>query len=143
MTYTRGQATAAQNARQTVERERAEVEALYAEGRKLAETSKHLRARNANIEARVAAETERLADKRAALVQALADLEAAQLEAETEIHEAERNAALIRELAYDQARAIAERAYRSGYDRGKDASRAKHAVLSKLVPAHHGAKRAA
>jgi hypothetical protein len=134
MTYTRGAASAAQAARTAADREHAEVERLYAEGRKLAQTAKTLRQRNANLEAKIAEERERLEDKRATLIETLADLDAAQAEADAAIRDAERNAALIRELAYDQARALAERAYRHGFDRGKDEARAKHAVLSKLAP---------
>lgn len=114
---------------------RAEAEQLRTEGRKLTETVKALRERNANLEAKIAEERERLEDKRATLTRALADLEAAQAEADTAIREAEHNAPLITELAYNQARALAERAYRSGYDKGRDRARAQHAVLSRLTPA--------
>lgn len=134
MAYARGTATASQAARAAAEKERTEVERLYAEGRRLAQTAKQLRQRNTNIEARIEEERERLEDKRATLTQTLVDIEAAQIEADQAVYEAEANAALIRELAYDQARALAERAYRSGFDKGKDASRAKHALLSKLTP---------
>jgi hypothetical protein len=134
MVYVRGAASASQAARTAAERERAEVERLYAEGRALAQNAKQLRQRNAAIEAKIAEERERLEDKRAILTQTLADLEAAQREADAAIREAEQNAGLIRELAFDQARSLAERAYRSGFDKGKDAARAKHAVLSKLTP---------
>lgn len=135
MTYVRGAATASQSARAMSERERQEVERLYAEGRALAQTAKQLRIKNANLEAKVAEEQDRLEDKRATLTQALKDLEAAQAEADAAILEAEKNAALIRELAYDQARALCERAYVKGKRRGDDAARAKHAVLKKLTPA--------
>lgn len=135
MAYKRGTATASLAARTAAEKERAEVERLYAEGRKLAQQAKTLRERNANIVAKIAEERERLEDKRATLTQTLVDIEAAQIEADRAIYEAEKNAATIRELAYDQARALAERAYRSGYERGKDMARAKHAVLTKLTPA--------
>lgn len=135
MSYTRGKASASLLARNAAEKERAEVERLYAEGRKLAQTAKGLRERNAKIEAKITEERERLEDKRAKLTQTLVDIETAQLEADLAVREAEQNAALIRELAYDQARALAERAYKSGLERGKDEARAKHAILSKLTPA--------
>ena len=135
MAYQRGTASASLAARTAAEKERAEVERLYAEGRNLAQTSRGLRERNANIEAKIREERERLEDRRATLTQTLVDIEAAQIEADQAIRDAERNAALIRELAYDQARALAERAYRSGFDRGKDEARAKHAILCKLAPA--------
>lgn len=131
MTYIHGAKTA-------VERERAEIKRLYEEGRKLSDTARKLRERNANIEAKLAEERERLEDKRAKLTQTLVDIEAAQIEADRAIREAEKNAATIRELAYDQARALAERAYRSGYDKGKDHARARHAVLQKYAPAPDG-----
>lgn len=134
MAYARGTATASQAARVAAEKERSEVERLYAEGRRLAQTAKQLRQRNTNIEARIEEERERLEDKRATLTQTLVDIEAAQIEADKAVYEAEQNAALIRELAYDQARALAERAYRSGFEKGKDAARAKHALLSRLTP---------
>jgi chromosome segregation ATPase len=136
--YVRGAATTAKAARQAVERERAEVEQLYAEGRKLAQTAKQLRQRNANLEARIAEERERLEDKRATLNTTLLDLQAAQQEADNAIREAEANATTIRELAYDQARAITERAYRHGYDKGQDRARAQHAVLRKYTPKPDG-----
>jgi hypothetical protein len=135
MAYTRGTASAVQAARTAADRERKEVEALYMEGRRLAQTAKTLRQKNANIEAAITEQTAILEDKRAKLTQALADLGAAQHEADEAIRQAEANAALIRELAYDQARALAERAYRSGIKKGDDAARAKHAILSKLTPA--------
>ena len=135
MAYTRGTANAAVKARASVAAQRAEVEALYAEGKQLQETAKTLRARNANIEARIAEETAALEDKRAKLTQVLADLEAAQVEADLAIKQAEQNAPLITELAYDQARALCERAYRDGRKRGEDFARAQHAILSKLTPA--------
>jgi len=134
MSYTRGAASAAQTARAAVERERAEVERLYAEGRALAQTAKQLRQRNANIEAKVAEERDRLEDKRARLNQTLADLATAQKEADASIREAEERAGLIRELAFDQARALAERAYAAGYSRGKDHARAKHALIQRVMP---------
>jgi predicted nucleic acid-binding Zn-ribbon protein len=132
--YVRGAASATQSARAAVERERAEVEKLYAEGRALAQTSKQLRERNARIEAKLTEERERLQDKRATLTQTLVDIEAAQIEADTAIKEAEDNATLIRELAFDQARALAERTYRHGSDKGKDYARAQHATLNKVLP---------
>lgn len=134
MTYTRGTATAAQAARTAAEREREEVERLYAEGRKLANTAKQLRARNANLEARIAEEREALEDKRATLIETLADLDRAQTEADEAIKAATERAALIRELAFDQARALAERAYADGKERGKEYARAKHAVLGRYAP---------
>lgn len=134
MAYTRGTATAAQQARLAADRERAEVERLYAEGRALAQTVKQLRTRNANLEARIRDETEALQDKRATLAQKLADLEAAQVEADAAIKLAEERASLIRELAFDQARAIAERAYSHGYRKGKDEARARHAVMARYAP---------
>jgi len=134
MTYTRGAATAVQTARAAAERERAEVERLYAEGRALAQTAKQLRQRNANIEAKVAEEQERLEDRRARLEQTLTDLAQAQEEADAAILEAEKKAALIRELAFDQARALAERAYSAGYSRGKDHARARHATMQSVMP---------
>ena len=149
-TYVRGAATTALHARQAVERQLAETERLYAEGRKLATTIKELRQRNANIQAAIAEEQEKLEDKRATLTAKLADIQAAQAEADNAIREAEANAATIRELAYDQARAITERAYRHGYDKGQDRARAQHAILRKYTPkpdgrnpgrtnqAHHG-----
>ena len=130
MNYVRGAASA----KEAVERERAEVERLYAEGRALAQTASQLRQRNANIEAKLAEERERLEDKRVRLTGALADLEQAQVDADTAIREAEDKAALIRELAFDQARALAERTYRHGYDKGKDYSRARHATLNRVMP---------
>lgn len=130
MSYIRG----ASAAKEAVERERAEVERLYAEGRALAQTAKQLRERNANIEAKLAEERERLQDRRATLTRTLADIEAAQAEADRAIRDAEQQAATIRELAYDQARALAERAYKSGYDKGRDYARAQHATLNKVLP---------
>jgi hypothetical protein len=132
--YVRGAATATQNARIAVERERADVERLYAEGRALAQTASQLRQRNVNIEAKLTEERERLEDKRATLTRALADIEAAQIEADAAIKEAEDKAALIRELAFDQARALAERTYRHGSDKGRDYARAKHATLNRVLP---------
>lgn len=134
MTYTRGIASATQAARAAAERERAEVERLYAEGRALAQTAKQLRQRNANLEAKVTEERERLEDKRARLAQTLADLATAQEEADATIREAEEKAGLIRELAFDQARALAERAYAAGYSRGKDHARAMHATIQRHMP---------
>ncbi|AXH44435.1 hypothetical protein PP353_gp59 [Arthrobacter phage Kumotta] len=134
MTYIRGAA----EAREAVERTRAEVERLYAEGRKLAQTLNQLRQRNNNIEARIAEQREQLEDKRATLTAKLADIQAAQAEADEAIREAEANAATIRELAYDQARALTERAYRHGYDKGQDYARAQHAVLRKYTPQPDG-----
>lgn len=141
MTYVRGEAKAVEAARTAVERERAEVERLYAEGRKLAQTAKHLRQRNANIEAKLAEERDALEDKRARLTVTLQDLADAQAEADAAIREAEANAGTIRELAYDQARALAERAYRHGYDKGKDYARAQHAVLRKYTPKPDGRRK--
>ena len=141
MTYIRGEATAATAAKAAVERERAEVERLYAEGRALAQTAKKLRQRNANIEAKLAEERDKLEDKRATLTAALEDLVTAQAEADAAIREAEANAGTIRELAYDQARALAERAYRHGYDKGRDYARAQHAVLRRYVPQPDGRRK--
>jgi len=134
MSYVRGAATASQSARAAVERERLEVERLYAEGRALAQTASQLRQRNVNIEAKLTEERERLEDKRATLTRALADIEAAQVEADAAIKDAEDKAALIRELAFDQARALAERTYRHGSDKGRDYARAQHATLNRVMP---------
>ena len=134
MTYVRGAANASEASYAAIERGRAEAARLYAEGQQLTQTLKKLRERNANIEAKIAEENERLEDKRAHLNAALADLERAQTEADTAILDAEQKAALIRELAFDQARALAERAYATGYSRGKDHARAKHALLHKTMP---------
>lgn len=134
MSYVRGKAAA----KEAVEREQAEVERLYAEGRSLAQTAKKLRERNANIEAKLAEEREKLEDKRATLTETLRDVVNAQAEADAAIRKAEDQAGIIRELAFDQARALAERAYRHGYDKGKDYARAQHATLRKFVPAADG-----
>jgi predicted nucleic acid-binding Zn-ribbon protein len=134
MAYTRGAASASQSARTAMERERAEVERLYAEGRALAQTAKQLRQRNANIEAKLTEERDRLEDRRADLTATLADLERAQMDADAAIRDAEERAALIRELAFDQARVLAERAYATGYSRGKDHARAKHATIQRIMP---------
>lgn len=138
MTYVRGAATTAIEARQAVERQRVEIEQLYTEQKKLSQTIQKLRQRNANIEAKIADEREQLEDRRATLTQALNDIEAAKEQANAAIREAEANAATIRELAYDQARALTERAYRHGSDRGKDYARAQHAVLRKYTPQPDG-----
>ena len=74
----------------------------------------------------------------ATLTAKLADIQAAQAEADNAIRVAEANAATIRELAYDQARAITERAYRHGYDKGQDRARAQHAILRKYTPKPDG-----
>lgn len=137
MSYVRGEAAA----KEAVERERAEVERLYAEGRALAQTAKKLRQRNANIEAKLAEERDKLEDRRATLTAALEDLVNAQAEADAAIRHAEEQAGIIRELAYDQARALAERAYKSGYDRGKDYARAQHATLRRYAPKPDGRRK--
>lgn len=136
MTYVRGAATAVETSRAVIKAHREEAVKLYAEGQKLAETVRRLRERNANLENKIAEETERLEDRRATLQQALADLQQAQRDAQTEAEAAEDKAALIRELAHDQARALAERAYATGYSRGKDHARAKHALLHRVMPDH-------
>lgn len=141
MTYTHGATTATEAAKAAVERERAEVERLYAEGRELAQTAKKLRQRNVNIEAKLAEERDKLEDKRATLTQALADIVNAQAEADAAIRKAEEQAGIISDLAFDQARALAERAYRSGYDKGKDFARAQHATLRKYTPKPDGRKK--
>lgn len=132
--YVRGKAASLEAARAAVQSSRDEASRLYAEGKVLAETIQKLRERNANIEAKIADERDRLEDKRAGLTAALADLEAAQEEADAAITEAEDKASLIRELAYDQARAIAERTYDSAYSRGKDHAKAKHATICHVLP---------
>lgn len=137
MSYIRG----ASAAKEAVDRERAEVERLYAEGRALAQTAKNLRQRNVNIEAKLAEERDKLEDKRATLTAALADIVTAQADADAAIRKAEEQAGIIRELACDQARALAERAYRHGYDKGKDYARAQHATLRKFVPAPDGRRK--
>ena len=135
MTYTRGKIAEQQKARRAVEQQQQEIEALYAEGRRLAQTAKRLRQRNANIETTIADETAKLEAARAKLTATLTGIEAAQLEADAAIREAEARAGLIKELAADQARALAERAYASGHDKGEDLARAKHRLLGHLTPA--------
>ena len=134
MTYTRTATPPLEAGLVAVQRQESELKRLYIEARNLGVTIKQVRQRNANIEAKLAEETDRLKDKQARLAQALADLKQAQKEADKTAEEAEDQAALIRELAHDQARALAERAYRTAYQRGKDEARAMHAVLNKYGP---------
>ena len=134
MTYTRTAAPPFEAGIVAVQRQEAELKRLYIEARNLGVTIKQVRQRNANIEAKLAEETDRLKDKQARLAQALADLKQAQKEADKTAEDAEDQAALMRELAHDQARALAERAYRTAYQRGKDEARAMHAVLNKYGP---------
>lgn len=130
MTYQHGIA----KARKIVQQQQDEVTKLYAEGRKLANTANQLRKRNANIEQTIADETAKLETARAKLTATLAGIEAAQVEADLAIREAEARAAVIAELAADQARALAERAYASGFERGNDQARAKHHLLTNWAP---------
>jgi chromosome segregation ATPase len=135
MTYTRGKIAEQQKARRAVEQHQQEIEALYAEGRRLAQTAKQLRQRNVNLEAKIETERERLEASRRTLTATLAGIETAQAEADAAIREAEARAGLIAELAADQARALAERAYASGHDKGEDLARAKHRLLGHMAPA--------
>jgi predicted nucleic acid-binding Zn-ribbon protein len=135
MTYTRGKTTELQKARAALEEQRQEIAALYAEGRKLTNTAAQLRQRNTNVEARITEERAKLEETRRTLTNTLASIEAAQLEADQAIREAEARAGLIAELAADQARALAERAYTSGHDKGEDLARARHRLLGHMTPA--------
>jgi len=132
--YTRAIAPPVDAGLAAVQRQESELKRLYIEARNLSVTIKQVQQRNANIEAKLSEERDRLKDKQARLNQALTDLKQAQKEADKTAEDAEDQAALIRELAHDQARALAERAYRTAYQRGKDEARAMHAVLNKYGP---------
>lgn len=73
-----------------------------------------------------------LAEIRKLALEELAVLENHKYLARQEIIDAQREESLIREMATEQARALAERAYRSGFDRGKDIAKAKHATFAKV-----------
>ena len=134
MVYVRTAAPVVEDGVAAVKRQEVELRNLYAEARALSVTIKQVKQRNANIEAKLTEERDRLKDKQARLAQALADLDLANAEATKAIEDAEDQASLIREIAFDQARALAERSYRSGIQEGKDYARAKHAVLGKFDP---------
>jgi hypothetical protein len=119
--------------RKTVIEQRKQAMALDAEARHFAGELKSLETRKQSWARKVAESREDLAEIRKQATEELSMLENAKYVARQEIIDAQRQAALIKEMATDQARALSERAYRSGFERGKDIAKAKHAVFAKVL----------
>jgi len=112
---------------------RQQAAAIEAETRRLAGELKSLETRKQTWAQKVADSRADLAEIRKQATEELAVLENEKHRARQEIIDAQKQSALIAEMATDQARALSERAYRSGFDRGRDIAKAKHAVFAKVL----------